>query len=614
METQTTHKNRLESLFSDLAKLATTPRKGTKSFQAELTALTERLQELEQEVEKVNEAGGYRANGNGNHHDSALYEKENYGYQVSGDKIEQFRETPGFKSPERSLKAPLSASGNIIGQIQLSANENRDWTADETSLANSVAQQAALQIQNLRLLAATDKARTEAETATRQFIHQGWETYLDAINEKERIGYSYDQTSVSPVQDKADVNIKVPVMVMGTEVGAVQLKTNRTLTASEKEMIDSVARQIGQQVENLRLLADASRARHEAEESSRRLAHDNWKDYSENLDDSSKTFVYDKIEVKSVREDELPHNITFSQPLTIQGEVIGQLAISGMDKVSPEAASLAKTIATQASIHLETLRLNEELRRRAAELQELDRLKSAFLANMSHELRTPLNSILGFADVMLEELDGPLTPNMDNDLKLIQKNGQHLLHLINDVLDMAKIESGKLNLIIENFNIHEIMEDVTHITSSLAAERALALIIDEDSDHDLHVNADRTRLKQVLINLVNNAMKFTERGSVTLHAAIQEEDKVLIKIIDTGLGIPPEQLEAVFLEFTQVDSSTTRKVGGTGLGLPISRRLINMHGGKLWAESTGIEGEGSTFYILLPIEAKEIESEPVTKR
>ena len=469
------------------------------------------------------------------------------------------------------------------------------------------------QTQRMSLLEATEIPAKGKEVA-RQSVHQGWESYLDAIHEKERIGYSYDQSTISPVSNESDLNIKVPVTVMGTEVGTVQLKTDRELSQGEQELINSVAKQIGQQVENLRLLADASRARYEAEESSRSLARDNWKEYSEKLDETSKNFIYDRVEVKPVGESDIPRNITFTQPLTIQGEVIGQLAVSGLDKVSPEAASMAKTIATQASIHLETLRLNEELRRRAAELQELDRLKSAFLANMSHELRTPLNSILGFADVMLEGLDGPLTDNMDNDLKLIQKNGQHLLHLINDVLDMAKIESGKLNLIIENFSLHEIMEDVTHITSSLLAEKALKLVIDTDSDQSINISADRTRLRQVLINLINNATKFTEEGSVTMRATLDDADNILITVRDTGLGIPPDQLEGIFQEFTQVDSTTTRKVGGTGLGLPISRRLIEMHGGKLWAESTGVEGEGSTFFIILPIEAKEIESEPVTKK
>ena len=278
---------------------------------------------------------------------------------------------------------------------------------------------------------------------------------------------------------------------------------------------------------------------------------------------------------------------------------------------SKEDANIYTTLALQVAVALQNARLYVEQTATVAQLRELDRLKSSFLANMSHELRTPLNSILGFADVILEGLDGPLTDNMQSDLGLIYKNGQHLLHLINDVLDMAKIESGKMNLNIEKFNLQEIIEEVTSITSTFASEKNLSLFIEPDSDHEVEINADKIRLRQVMINLINNAIKFTEKGKIAIHVT-REESNVLIRVKDTGLGIPMEQLKSVFQEFTQVDTTTTRKVGGTGLGLPISRRLIEMHSGRLWAESTGVEGEGSTFYVSLPIEAK-IEEEPKVK-
>lgn len=302
-------------------------------------------------------------------------------------------------------------------------------------------------------------------------------------------------------------------------------------------------------------------------------------------------------------------------PMVVGDNVLGVFDVQSnqVDAFSKEDASIYSTLASQIAVALQNARLYQEQSATVTQLRELDRLKSSFLANMSHELRTPLNSILGFTEVMLEGLDGPLTPNMDNDLKLINKNGQHLLHLINDVLDMAKIESGKLNLIIEKFNIQEIFEEVINITSPLATEKKLTLKIDTKSNQDVEVNADRTRIRQVMINLVNNALKFTEKGKIIIRA-IREENNVLISVKDSGIGIPPEHLEAVFSEFTQVDSSTTRKAGGTGLGLPISRRLIEMHGGKLWAESNGIEGEGSTFFVFMPLENRSAVSEPVTRR
>lgn len=291
-------------------------------------------------------------------------------------------------------------------------------------------------------------------------------------------------------------------------------------------------------------------------------------------------------------------------PMLVGENVLGVFDIQSdkLDAFTTEDADIYATLASQVAVALQNARLYQEQASVVTQLRELDRLKSSFLANMSHELRTPLNSILGFADVMLEGLDGPLTNNMDNDLRLIQKNGQHLLHLINDVLDMAKIESGRMSLHAETFNVNNLLEEVTSITSSLASDKNLALYIDPESDREIEIYADSTRIRQVMINLVNNSIKFTEKGSIALSVNRLNDTHIQIMVKDNGLGIPTDQLEAIFQEFTQVDTTTTRKVGGTGLGLPISRRLVEMHGGRLWAESTGIDGEGSTFIIELPIE------------
>ncbi|HNC07572.1 MAG TPA: ATP-binding protein, partial [Anaerolineales bacterium] len=327
--------------------------------------------------------------------------------------------------------------------------------------------------------------------------------------------------------------------------------------------------------------------------------------------------------VNDVREDTgfLPNPLLpdtraeMAVPMIVGDKVLGvfDLQSEKASSFSQEDALIYNTLASQVAIALQNARLYQEQTSTVTQLRELDRLKSSFLANMSHELRTPLNSILGFADVMLEGLDGPLTDYMDNDLRLIQKNGQHLLHLINDVLDMAKIESGRMNLHPETFIVHEIMEEVTSITSSLANDKNIALYIEPDSNREVQINADRTRLRQVMINLVNNAIKFTEKGHVAIQVEKTDEENVLIAVRDTGLGIPRDQLEDIFNEFTQVDTSTTRKAGGTGLGLPISRRLVEMHGGELWADSSGIEGQGSTFYVRLPVLAQIAEVEKQEK-
>ncbi len=266
---------------------------------------------------------------------------------------------------------------------------------------------------------------------------------------------------------------------------------------------------------------------------------------------------------------------------------------------------IQSTLAAQVAVALQNANLYADQAATVARLQEIDHLKSSFLANMSHELRTPLNSIIGFTDVILEGLDGPLTDRMENDLKVVQKNGKHLLDLINDILDMAKIESGRMTLNPELFNVTEVLEEVVDITGSLAREKELYLRLAAESAYgELELDADRIRLRQVLINVVGNAVKFTETGGITIGAK-RDGENLLIQVRDTGIGIPADKLESVFEAFSQVDSSTTRKSGGTGLGLPISRRLIEMHGGRLWAESRGLPGEGTVFNIELPVVFKQ---------
>jgi signal transduction histidine kinase len=610
-------RQRLNELFSDLERLAVNPARDTPEIRHELESLRSRIVALEKHfLECENDADGIQKNSGENPQlqqqhptGSILFEKDQIGYTYSNDRLETLQDSNQLLSntPD-ALASPLTASGQTIGEMQIAPPSNRQLTTDEIILANTIAQQASLQIQNLRLLAAAERSRVEAETATRLFMHEGWDSYLDAINRGERIGYAYDQASVTPYTDKLNVNggVRESVTVLDEEVGALYVRPDPAfpLADADKELVSAVADQVAQQVENIRLLADASRARAEAEDAIRRLTRGNWQSFTANRDESDLGFMYDSVHVTPMKESSMPRDIVFTRPLMVRGEAVGQLAVAGSKNISPEAAQMAASIAAQASIHLETLRLSEELQKRARELEELDRLKSAFLANMSHELRTPLNSVLGFTDVMLEGLDGQLTDYMDNDLRLIQKNGQHLLHLINDVLDMAKIESGRMNLHPEKFKVQSVLDEVTSITSALASEKNISLFIDEDSDQEIEIYADNTRIRQVMINLVNNSIKFTEKGKVSICAKPIDGARVLITVKDTGIGIPSDKLEAVFQEFIQVDTSTTRKVGGTGLGLPISRRLVEMHGGRLWAESTGTEGEGSTFHVELPLEAR----------
>jgi len=226
------------------------------------------------------------------------------------------------------------------------------------------------------------------------------------------------------------------------------------------------------------------------------------------------------------------------------------------------------------------------------------------VANISHELRTPLNAIIGFAQVILNEIDGPLTDTQREDLSAIYSSAQHLLNLVNDILDLSKIEAGKMELHKEWVDIKELVYGVMATTLTLIGDKDIKLI-ERVADDLPPVYVDRTRIRQVILNLLSNAAKFTERGTITLTVdrLVETVDSrpqlfLLFTVADTGIGIAPENIPIVFEEFRQVDSSLARQAEGTGLGLPISKRLVELHGGRLWVESR--VGVGSRFCFTLP--------------
>ncbi|MFN8433789.1 MAG: GAF domain-containing protein [Anaerolineales bacterium] len=298
-------------------------------------------------------------------------------------------------------------------------------------------------------------------------------------------------------------------------------------------------------------------------------------------------------------------------PLKIGTRVIGVIDMQSreLNSFNEDEVSVLQTLADQVAVAIDNARSFELSQQAVMEMREADRLKSQFLANMSHELRTPLNSIIGFSRVILKGIDGPVTELMQQDLTAIYNSGQHLLGLINDILDSAKIEAGKMELAFDEVNIQDLTHSVLSTMSGLIKDKPIEMrqFIEQDTPT---VRADAIRIRQVMINLLSNAAKFTEEGSITVNVApYREEGKKLVKIsvTDTGSGISIQDQEKLFQAFSQVDASPTRKSGGTGLGLSICKQLINMHGGQIWVESK--EGEGSTFHFTLPLFNKESEME-----
>lgn len=612
---------------------------------------------------------------------NAIDRSERIGFQFDQEKVSpiQAAHIDEGNGEAKALEIPLQIGDEILGALQLEGDE--ELPEDTSDLLTSIAQQVTQHIENLRLLEQAEQYRAEAEKATRRLTHEGWQEYLQSSIAPQK-SYFYDKTQVRPLDPHnagvavdADTVQAYDILVRGQSIGKVSIAEAKDDSPTTQELISTITNRLSGHIENLRLLDETELSRQQLDKRASELetvakvstaaatilepqallqSVVDLTQYSFGLyhvgvylvgeDGHTLNFAAgagkigpkllkeghslmlgqkksviakaarerDVIIVEDARTDPdfLHHHLlenTLSEmalPMIVADDLIGVFNVEAdvPNRFLEDDVRTFSTLASQTAVALRNAQLYAEQMETVERLRELDELKSSFLANMSHELRTPLNSILGFTQVILEGLDGPLTEDMETDLGLINKSGQHLLALINDVLDMAKIEAGKLALTIEEIVVTEMLADVLRTVEPLASEKSLYLEMESDLDAGLNIMADSVRLRQILINLMGNAIKFTEEGGVTVKAR-KIREKVLISVKDTGIGIPEDKLESIFEAFSQVDTSTTRKAGGTGLGLPISRRLVEMHGGRLWAESSGMPGDGSTLQLELPIQA-----------
>lgn len=270
-----------------------------------------------------------------------------------------------------------------------------------------------------------------------------------------------------------------------------------------------------------------------------------------------------------------------------------------------------KKTAVEQSKHLESLYLNlekkveertKELRQVNIALEKANRLKSEFLATMSHELRTPLNAIIGFAEVLRDEVIGPLNGDQKGCLDDIHSSGQHLLSMINNILDFTKIEAGKFELKYEEFSLETVIAEVLHAISEFSDKKGISIHTHIHANIP-HLVADKIKFKQIMFNLLSNAVKFTAKnGTITINVKLVAQ-YVQIGVSDTGIGIKSEDIDKLFKPFFQLDSSYSRRYEGTGLGLVLTKHLVELHGGKIWVESD--YGKGSTFTFTLPVKLRE---------
>jgi signal transduction histidine kinase len=293
------------------------------------------------------------------------------------------------------------------------------------------------------------------------------------------------------------------------------------------------------------------------------------------------------------------YRAALSVPLLREEQIIGSLSLvrKASGEFSPEVIEVLKTFATQSALAIQNARLFSEIADKSRQLEAASRHKSEFLANMSHELRTPLNAIIGFSEVLAERMFGEVNAKQAEYLQDILESGRHLLSLINDILDLSKIEAGRMELEPADFHLPSAIDNALILVRERATRHGITLgrHIDEGLGT---IRGDERKVKQVLLNLLSNALKFTpEGGRIEVRAALHE-GRAEVSVADTGVGIAPEDQEAVFEEFRQVGTAD-KKVEGTGLGLALSQKFVELHGGRIWVESE--VGRGSTFTFTLPL-------------
>ncbi len=463
-------------------------------------------------------------------------------------------DNPLLPDTRSEMALPLISRGRVIGALDVQSTEAMAFTNEDVTVLQTMADQLANAIENARLFRRVEDGVEEISRLHQRYLRQEWQKYLADEENRARVGYVYDQGNVRLAGD-----VRTPEIALAVDRG-------EAVAVSETEIPTSLQPDVA-------------------------------------ATDTALPRTPDAVAPSGFGQSAL------AVPLSLRGQVIGALGFYETEQPrrwTSDDIALVEAVADQVALAVENARAYAELQRTAEQLKEVDRLKSQFLANMSHELRTPLNSIIGFSRVLLKGIDGPITDLQRTDLTAIYNNGQHLLGLINDILDISKIAAGKMELVLEQqVDLKMIVKGVMSTAVGLVKGRPIKLVQDVPGNLPF-VRGDSTRIRQVILNLVSNAAKFTEEGQIAVRARADERF-VTISISDTGLGIPPQNQETIFEEFGQVDASSTRRVGGTGLGLPISRHFVEMHGGRIWVEST--LGVGSTFRFTLPIMGPEIAEE-----
>jgi signal transduction histidine kinase len=472
-----------------------------------------------------------------------------------------------------SLATPLLREGISIGAIHVRRSEVRPFTDKQVSLLKTFADQAVIAIENVRLF-------QELEARTRELAQSVGE--LKALGE---VGQAVSSTL--NLQTVLSTIVRHAVQLAGTDCGIIyeydestQEFYLRTSYQMEEELVNAY------QATPLRLGQGATG----------RAAETKMPTQIADLRQEQEFATRGLRPILS----RLGYQSLLAVPLLLDQKVIGALTTYRRETgtFSPEIVNLLQTFATQSTLAIQNARLFREIEEKGKQLEAANRHKSEFLANMSHDLRTPLNAIIGFSEVLQEKLFGELNEKQAEYTDDILSSGRHLLSLINDILDLSKVEAGRMDLEVARFDLPTAIENALILVRERASRHGIRLrhSIDERLGE---FHGDERKIKQILLNLLSNAVKFTPEGGQIKVDASLSDSAVIVSVADTGIGIAPEDQEAIFEEFRQVGKDYARKREGTGLGLTLTKKFVEMHGGKIWVESE--LGKGSIFTFTLPI-------------